>query len=68
MEFHFAWALAEMKKLTEAEALIDGFWRRQRLRGKDHLETRHAQFVSYIIKFGSGNRQILLRLGQPPRR
>jgi tetratricopeptide (TPR) repeat protein/tRNA A-37 threonylcarbamoyl transferase component Bud32 len=62
VEFHYAWALAEMKRLAEAAKVIDRVvaGRKQRL-GKDHADTRHAQFASYIIKLGSGERDVLLR-------
>ncbi len=62
VEFHYAWALAEMKRLDEAATVIDRVvaGRRERL-GNDHADTRHARFASYIIKLGSGDRDVLLR-------
>ena len=62
VEFHHAWLLAEMKRLGEAGEAIDRVLdRRTRLLGKDHADTRHAQFASHVIKLGSGERDVLLR-------
>ncbi|WP_435009220.1 protein kinase domain-containing protein [Tundrisphaera lichenicola] len=62
VEFHHAWALAEMQRLAESAMLIDRVLaRRRRLLGPDHIDTRHAQFASHMIKLGTGDRSILLR-------
>jgi serine/threonine protein kinase/tetratricopeptide (TPR) repeat protein len=62
VEFHRAWLLAEMKRADDDARVIDRVLeRRRRLLGKDHADTRHAQFAGYIIKLGSGDREILLR-------
>jgi hypothetical protein len=62
VEFHHAWLLAEMRRLAEAARMMDRVWeRRDRLLGKEHTDTRHARFASYLIKLGSGDRDVLLR-------
>ncbi len=65
VEFHHAWALAEMQRLAEAGAMIDRVLeRRKRVLGVDHADTRNAQFASYLIKLGSGDRNVLLARGR----
>jgi serine/threonine protein kinase/tetratricopeptide (TPR) repeat protein len=62
VEFHHAWLLADMKRLAEAVQTMDRVLeRRKQVLGKDHADTRHAQFASYVIKLGSGDRDVLLR-------
>ncbi|MFO0954358.1 MAG: serine/threonine-protein kinase [Isosphaeraceae bacterium] len=62
IEFHHAWALAEMKKGSEAAAMIDRvFERRRRLRGEEHNETKLARFAGQLIKLGAGDRGVLIK-------